>query len=382
MDQSQENRLRHVVIGIGGAVFTEHLPALALPTVEVVAVSDINVEKGKQRADQLHCTFYQDYPQMLAETRPDVAVIITPPLLHAKMTIDCLEAGAHVLVEKPMANQVAEADAMIEAATRSQRLLGVIFQHRYRPEIRTAHKLLQEGLLGNIQRVDLTAVWTRSYAYYAHAPWRATWAGEGGGVLPSQGSHSLDALTHLAGMPVRMVAWTRRLLHDIQAEDTAHAMVEWENGAVGSVHISSAEAEPLRTAGSAADAPERLKIVGTAGTLEIDRGTLIVELLDMDMREYAAKSTTPFGSPASRRNPLILENGKGSHSEIYQSFHNAILHGGSPYGDGVQGRMALEMANAMTYSSYKHCEVEFPLDRQGYADLLKDLIQQHSQKRG
>ena len=380
MERSGEKRLRHVVIGIGGAVFTEHVPALALPTVEVVAVSDINVEKGKQRADQLHCAFYQDYHQMLAETRPDVAVIITPPVLHASMTIDCLEAGCHVLVEKPMAIQVAEADAMIEAATRNQRLLGVIFQHRFRPEIRTAHKLLQEGLLGNIQRVDLTAIWTRSHAYFAQAPWRGTWAGEGGGVLPTQGSHSLDALTYLAGMPVRMVAWTRRLLHDIQAEDTAHAMLEWENGALGSVHISSAEAEPLKTAGTAADAPERLKIVGTAGTLEIDRGTLVVELLDMDMREYVANSPTTFGSPASRRNPMILENGKGSHSEIYQSFHNAILHGGSSYGDGVQGRMELELANAMTYSSYKGCEVEFPLDRQGYADLLNDLIQQNSKR--
>ncbi len=380
MEQSSEKRLRHVVIGIGGAVFTEHLPALALPAVEVVAVSDINVEKGKQRADQLHCAFYQDYHQMLAATRPDVAVIITPPILHASMTVDCLEAGCHVLVEKPMAIQVVEADAMIDAATRSQRLLSVIFQHRFRPEIRTAHKLLQEGLLGNIQRVDLTAVWTRSYAYYAQAPWRATWAGEGGGVLPAQGSHSLDALTHLAGLPIRMIAWTRRLLHDIEAEDTAHAMVEWENGAVGSVHISSAEAEPLRTAGTAADAPERLKIVGTAGTLEIDRGALTVELFDTDMREYAAKSTTPFGSPASRRNPLILENGKGSHSEVYQSFHNAILHGDSSYGDGIQGRMALELANAMTYSSYKGREVEFPLDRQGYADLLNDLIQQNSKR--
>src|SRR5207245_9833586 len=105
MNQSSENRLRHVVIGIGGAVFTEHVPALALPTVEVVAVSDINVEKGKQRADQLHCAFYQDYHQMLAETRPDVAVIITPPILHASMTIDCLEAGWHVVVGEAIAVQ-------------------------------------------------------------------------------------------------------------------------------------------------------------------------------------------------------------------------------------------------------------------------------------
>jgi predicted dehydrogenase len=327
--QLRKNRLRHALIGAGAAVFTEHLPALALPTVEVVAVSDINAELGKQRASQLNCAFYGDYHQMLAEARLDVVVIITPPRLHASMTIACLQAGCHVLVEKPMALQVAEADAMIEAATQSQRLLGVIFQHRFRPEIRTAHKLLQEGLLGDIQRVDLTAVWTRSRRYYTEAPWRGTWAGEGGGTLPSQGSHSLDALTHLAGMPMRLVGWTRRLLHQIEAEDTAHAMVEWQNGALGSVHISSAEAEPLRTAGTAADAPERLKIVGTAGTLEIDRGTLIADLLDTDMREYATNSATTFGSPPFRRNPLMLENGKGSHIEVYQSFHNAIFHGGS-----------------------------------------------------
>ena len=97
-------------------------------------------------------------------------------------------------------------------------------------------------------------------------------------------------------------------------------------------------------------------------------------------KPFAACCHSPFGSPASRRNPVILENGKGSHSEIYQSFHNAILHGDSSYGDGIQGRMGLEIANAMTYSSYKHCEVEFPLDRQGYADLLKDLIQQYSKQ--
>src|SRR5438128_11699874 len=120
MEQSSEKRLRHVVIGIGGAVFTEHVPALALPAVEVVAVADINVEKGKQRADQLHCTFCQDYHQMLAETQPDVAVIITPPILHASMTIDYLDAGCHVLVEKPMATQVVEADARSEEASRSQ----------------------------------------------------------------------------------------------------------------------------------------------------------------------------------------------------------------------------------------------------------------------
>ena len=260
-ETGQERRLRHVIIGGGASIVTSHIPALALPTAELVAISDVNSTAGKQRADELQCAFYTDYRQMLAETRPDVAVIVTPPFLHASMTIDCLQAGCHVLTEKPMAIQVAEADQMIEAARRHERLLGVILQHRFRPEMMTAYKLIQEGRLGRIQRAELTAVWTRPTSYYKMAPWRATWAGEGGGVLTNQASHNLDILCHLLGSPARVYAWTRNLLHHTETEDTAHAILEWQDGALGMLHISTAEF----------DDAERLKIVGTRGYLEIQR---------------------------------------------------------------------------------------------------------------
>jgi predicted dehydrogenase len=264
VEESQQSRLRHVIIGVAAGVFGGHRPALALPTVDLVAVSDINTEVGTQRASELQCAFYKDYRQMLRETRPGVAVILTPHFLHPAIAIDCLQAGCHVLVEKPIALQVADADAMIEEANRSQRLLGLIFQHRFRPEIRAAKKLLQEGLLGDIQRVELSAVWTRPDSYYKLASWRGTWAGEGGGILINQASHNLDLLCHLMGLPARLYAWTRRLLHQIETEDTAQAILEWPNGALGSLHISSAEA----------DIPERLKILGTRGYLELAHGQI------------------------------------------------------------------------------------------------------------
>lgn len=364
-----EKRLRHAIIGIGAGILNGHRPALALPTVDLVAASDINTTIGAQRASELHCPFYQDYRQMLAETRPDVAVILTPPFLHASMAIDCLQAGCHVLVEKPIAIQVAEADQMIETALQCKRLLGVVFQQRFRPEIIAARKLLQQGFLGKVQRVELTAIWTRPTFYFQMAPWRATWSGEGGGILTNQASHNLDLLCHLLGTPRRIFAWTRNLLHRIETEDTVHALLEWPDGALGSLHISTAEA----------DDAERLKIIGTRGSLEIGRGTLLAHTLDLDISEYAVNSRDPYAQPARHPYAVTLEPGKGDHVAVYRAFHDAIFYGNEAhhrdagYADGTQGRTELELANALNYSSYRHCEVELPLDRQGYASLLKEL---------
>ena len=365
MEAARKDRLKHVVIGVGAGIFKSHLPALTtLPSVDLVAVSDINTVEGRRRADELHCAFYEDYRQMLAEVRPDVAVILTPPFLHARVAIDCLQAGSHVLTEKPMAIQVAEADAMIEAAQSSKRLLAVMLQHRFRPEVIAARKLLREGTLGTIQRVELSAVWTRPSSYYEMAAWRATWAGEGGGVLTNQASHNLDVLCHLVGSPVRVFAWTRRLLHkQIETEDTVQAMLEWSNGALGALHISTAEA----------DEDERLKIVGTRGLLELSHDRLVVQTLDVDIADYAIHASDPYAKPERHPYNVTLEAGKADFTAVYRNLHEAILHGSALSSSGVDARMELELANAIIYSSYKHREVGLPLDRQGYADLLKDL---------
>lgn len=360
---TQTRRLRHAIIGVGAGILNGHRPALALPTVDLVAASDINTTTGRQRADELHCAFYEDYRQMLAETRPEVVVILTPPFLHASMTRESLLAGCHVLVEKPMAIQVAEADEMIETARRCQRLLGVVFQQRWRPEITAARELLRKGFLGQIQRVELTAVWTRPTFYFHMAPWRATWRGEGGGIITNQGSHHLDLLCYLLGSPRHVFAWARRLLHRIETEDTVQAMLEWPAGALGMLHISTAEA----------DEPERLKIVGTRGTLEIGQHKLRVERLDLDMEEYARTSQHPYAQPARHPYDVPLDQRKGDHVAVYRAFHDAILQGSADYADGVQGCRELELANALIYSSHRRCEVELPLDRPLYASLLKEL---------
>ncbi len=363
MELNPARQLRYAVIGVGASVFSMHRQALALPSIQVVAVSDIVSTGGEQRASELHCAFHADHKRLLAEVHPDVAVVMTPHPFHASIAIDCLAAGSNVLVEKPMAVQVAEADAMLAASTEHQRLLGVIFQQRFRPQVRAARTLIQSGQLGRIQHIDMTAVWTRTARYYRSASWRGTWSGEGGGVLMNQAPHQLDMLCHLVGLPARVFAWTRRLLHSIETEDTVQAALEWPDGALGSLHISTAEA----------DRAEYLKIVGTRGQLELEEGKITLRKLDADLVDFIATSPKAMDAPKMLDLEVELEPGKGDHAAVYQAFNAALLQGIPFTSAGPEGRMSLELANALIYSNYTHQPVELPLDRKKYAALLEEL---------
>ena len=361
----REAPLRHAFIGIGAGIFQTHKRALEASGLrtEIVGCSDVSVEQGRGRAAEIGCPFFLDHQALLAETKPDVAVILTPHPYHASIAIDCLEAGCHVLVEKPMAVQVSEADAMIEAAEKADRLLAVNFQQRFRPEVQAARAMIEEGKLGKIQHVNLSAIWLRTEAYYCSGTWRATWSGEGGGVLMNQAPHDLDLACHLLGAPSRVFAWNRTLLHNIETEDTVQAMVEWPSGAMGSIHVSTAEL----------GLQQRFEIFGTDGIIEIRQGDLVVQKPSADLREFITTNPDKFGRPKMSVVDVELSAGEGNHAAVYANFHDAILNETPLIVDGRSSRLGLELANAMIYSSYTQQEVELPLDRQAYAHLLADL---------
>jgi predicted dehydrogenase len=363
----QENgpRLRHAVVGVGAGIFGGHRPALQLPTVEVVGVADVNRAPAEDRAEELGCPAFDDYRTLLAQARPEVVVIMTPHPFHAEIAIAAFEAGCHVLTEKPMGVHVGEADAMIAAAERAGRLLAVSFQFRHRPEVVAARRLISEGRLGELQRAEALAVWTRAERYYSGSPWRGTWKGEGGGVLMNQAPHNLDTLCHLMGMPSRVVGWTRTRLQAIEAEDTAHAIVEWPNGALGSIHISTGEA----------DIGDRVEVLGTGGHLSVGNGRLDLRVIEPDLRQQIRESEILWMTPVSREEPVELPDGQADHVAVYRDFHSAILHGTPLRSDGQEARMSLELANAITYSSRRGVQVELPQDRGDYAALLEELRQ-------
>jgi predicted dehydrogenase len=359
--------MRFAVIGVGATVFNMHAPAIEASRLELVGVADVNLEAAEQRAEQFGCPAFADHRDLLSQLRPEAVAVLVPHPLHASIAIDCLRTGAHVLVEKPIAVEVAEADRMIATADEVNRLLAVNLQQRTRAEVRAARRLIESGKLGELERVHMTAIWTRPARYYQLAGWRGTWAGEGGGVLMNQSPHSLDLVCHLMGQPARVVAWNRTLYHAIETEDTSLAMLEWGNGALGSVFVSTAQAGE----------PERLEIAGSRGILELTRGGLKFSATETDLRDFLATSPEPFGKLALREVDVQAEvelgrsAGSGQHTAIYENFVEAI-EGGTPLvADGREGSLSLELANALMYSSARDAPVDLPLDRQAYDDFLR-----------
>jgi predicted dehydrogenase len=361
---SDATLLRYVVIGVAASVFRSmHRPAQVAEGIHLVAACDINVTAGKQWAAEIGCTFFEDYRTMLVETKPDVAVIVTPHPLHPSMTIDCLRAGCHVLTEKPMAIDVASADQMIAEADKNQRILAINFQQRFRPAVEKARALIEGGAIGPLVRTLSIEPWYRTAHYYRTATWRATWTGEGGGVLMNQAPHTLDILCHLAGMPRKVWGWTRTRYHAIEVEDTAQAMLEYPNGAPGYLTASTVEA----------GVQPRVQVVGEKGALELVGNQLTIHCFTPSTREFMVTSTEMFANPQVSAETLDLPDTSGGHRAVYRDLEAAIAEGRPPRADGRQGLMSLELANAITLSSYTGQPVALPLDRAAYSELLASL---------
>ena len=359
---TSDQPIRTVFVGNGAFIYSLHERAADPAHFQLVGMADINPE-ASARAAAHHVPFFTDHRTLIAETQPELVVVMTPHTSHPAIAIDAMEAGAHVLVEKPMAIEVAAADAMIDASRRCKRLLAVNFQQRTRPEVRAAYDLLQSGALGEFQYANMVVVWPRSHKYFRMSNWCGTWNGEGGGVLLNQSPHNLDLICHLLGLPKRVVAWARTTLHPIETEDTVQAMFEWPNGAIGSLHASTAEAGQ----------PERVEILGTAVRLEIVQGDVRFERFDQDLREFFPTTEEIYSGPGQQQVAVQLPSSTGSHNDIYANVYAAIRNGAPLVADGESARMSLEVANAITLSSHTAMPVDFPIHRPQYAALLEEL---------
>ena len=360
---SNVDSLRYVVIGVAASIFPSHRRAQLAEGINVVAACDNRAEPGKQRAAEIGCAFYEDYRAMLAETKPDVAIIVTPHPLHPSIAIDCLRAGCHVLVEKPMAIDVASADRMVAEADTCGRTLAINFQHRLRPAVEKARQLVVEGAIGALVRTLSIEPWFRTAYYYRTADWRAKWTSEGGGVLLNQAPHTLDILCHLAGLPRKVWGWTRTRYHSIQVEDTAQAMFEYPNGAPGYLTVSTVEV----------GVAPHLQIIGEKGAIELVGNQLTIYRSTPSSREYMLTSAEMFGKPETSSETLEIPDTSGAHLAVYRDFKAALRDGRQPRCNGREGIMSLELANAITLSSYADRAVTLPLDRAAYSELLSDL---------
>ena len=363
--------LRFAIIGCGGIIATNHINAIKqMPNAQIVAMCDINAETGAPRAaevaesTQRSCTFFTDRHELLATIKPDVVSICTPHPFHAPVAIDAFAAGAHVLTEKPMTIEVAAGDRMIAAADAAGKILAVNFQQRFKPIVERAKTLVDNGEIGTLVRVLVVEPWLRTFAYYKLSTWRGTWEGEGSAVLLNQSPHTLDLLCHLAGEPKKVWGWIRTLYHNIECEDTFQAMLEYPNGAPGYITSSTGEA----------GAPGRIQIVGDRAAVELVGDNLTIYRFNPALKEHLRSNPAPFAQPAADVETLNLPGDAGGHLAVYRDLIDAIHSGRQPRTNGRSGLMSLELANAITLSSFAERAVSTPLDRAEYHALLQDLI--------
>jgi predicted dehydrogenase len=244
---------------------------------------------------------------------------------------------------------------------------GVMHQMRTAPKYVKAHQIIQSGQLGEIVRVQWTiTTWFRSQAYYNSGSWRATWEGEGGGVLLNQCPHNLDILYWLTGQPKRITAnLTLGKYHDIEVEDDVTAIFEYPNGATGVFITSTGEAPGT----------DYFEIVGDRGKLVIGKDLEFHET-DVSTRIFIKNSGSKFGGIGVTRHVISPPDG-GNHRIIHQNFVDAILDGDELIAPGVEGLCSLEMINAMIMSGLTHEPVDLPMDRDAYERLLQELVEQN-----
>ncbi len=338
--------MRFGIIGCG-RISPEHLRAIdEHDSANLIACADIDAAKANTVAGQTGCTAYTDYREMLAaHTEIDVVSVLTPSGLHPEQAIDVMEQfGRHVIVEKPMALDPADADRMIASAQRSGVKLFVVKQNRYNRPVVRLREAMEAGRFGRILMGTVRVRWMRDQAYYDLADWRGTKRLDGG-VLSNQAIHHLDLLLWMLGEPVSVFARTERYLVDIEAEDTAVAIVKFASGATGVIEATTA-CRPDDLEGS-------LSILGERGSVEIS-GIAVNELrhwrfTDSEPGEEEQLRTTLGEAPES-----VYGFGHGRYIDaVIQSLTSDTP---GPV-DGTEGRRSIELLHAIYSSAEKGTEV-------------------------
>jgi len=356
----KQRKISIALIGCGRISF-KHIEAAVknADRLSLVAVCDPLLERARQRKAEYQNAFpdaqisvYADYKQMLDHEKPDICAIATESGYHPRIAIDCLEAGAHVICEKPMALSTRDADAMIAASRRTGKKLAVCFQNRFNAPVQKARKALEAGRFGRLLHGSIQVRWNRNESYYAQAPWRGTWELDGG-TLMNQCTHGIDLLQWMMGEDaVRVQAVTRRFMRPIEAEDFGTAIVEFASGAVGIIE-GSADIYPTNL-------NETLSLFGERGSVVI--GGLAINKIETWRFADAAEvgdTEDKVLNPDEKDPPTVYGFG---HSALYADFLDAIEQGREPLVSGEKGKKALEIILAIYKSQKTEQPVELPID--------------------
>lgn len=365
------------VIGCGGMAQSHMNYFGKIAGLKFTAASDVVDASVKRVTEQYGVKGFSDGHKLIESGECDAILIATPHYFHPEYSIAGFKAGLHVLTEKPVAVTAKQAERVnqeYEKVRGKGIVYAAMFNQRTRADWRQVRRMVADGTVGELIRVSWTITnWFRTQAYYDSGGWRATWKGEGGGVLINQCPHNLDLFQWFVGMPSRVQAMVGLgKHHDIEVEDEVVAMLEFPNGAVGTFVTSTGEAPGIN----------RLEIAGENGTLVAGDGGFKFIQNATGAREFCRTSTERFATP-ERVTYQIDPGGKSpEHQGITQNFVNVILGREEKLiAEGTEGIHGLELGNAMLMSGLTGKPVDVPTDRDAFENLLQDLIKNSKPKK-
>ena len=332
---------------------------------ELKAVCDIAPKALEAWGDDIEK--FDNSDALIASGKVDAVIVATPHYGHTTIGKAVLDAGLHLLVEKPISVHKADCERLIASHTDKKQVFAAMFNQRTDPHYKAVKKLITSGDLGEIKRVNwIITNWFRPQAYYDGGGWRATWSGEGGGVLLNQCPHQLDLLQWLCGKPSRVRAFCQIAKHHhIEVEDDVTAYLEWPNGASGVFITTTGEAPGTN----------RLEVVGDRGKVVVEGGNVKFTRTEVLVSEFCKTSEGWFATPPIWNVDIPVSGSGGQHCEVLQNFMDAILDGKELIAPAAEGINSVEMGNAMLFSSLTGETIEMPLDAVAYEAQLKTLIE-------
>ena len=362
------------VIGAGnmGTVHANYLYEGRIKGAILTAILEERVSRINEienRFSEEAVTIYSDEDAFFQSGQFDAILIATPHYSHPRLSIRAFNQGIHVLVEKPAGVYTKQVREMNEAAEKSQLVFSMMYNQRMNPIYQKLRELILSNELGSIRRLNwIITDWYRSQSYYDSSSWRATWQGEGGGVLINQCPHQLDLMYWLTGMmPSRLRAFCQfGKYREIEVEDNVTAYAEYDNGATAVFVTTTGEAPGTN----------RLEVTGDRGKIVIENDELTFWRLRQSETDFNQEYTGGFGKPETWKCEIPVEGLNTAHEGITQNFVNAIKDHEPLVAPGSEGIYGLSLSNAMQLSTWTDTWVTFPIDEDLYLQHLNEQIDQ------
>ena len=369
--------IRLGIIGIGnmGSGHARNVLSGACPDFTLAAIADINAERVAWIKENLtdKPAFFSGATQMLDSGLIDACIIAVPHYDHPRYAMECMKRGIHVMVEKPAGVYTRQVREMNEEAKKHPEVVfGMMFNQRTNCLYRKMRELVQSGAYGPIRRTNwIITDWYRPQAYYDSGNWRATWSGEGGGVLLNQCPHQLDLWQWICGMPVSVQTQMRfGQWHDIEVEDDVTTYVEYANGATGVFVTTTGDAHGTN----------RFEVQMDRAKIVVEDGKLHLLEFDVPESEWTKTNEVPFATMPAHEVEVETDGQNPQHIGVLNAWADAILRGGKLIAGGEEGINGLTLSNAMHLSAFLGKKIDLPFDEDLYYEELQKRVKASTRK--